>query len=197
MKTTKSKVPSIDSWEEKFCYIKLASRMLQKKCYLAFDMDGASSQSMYAHCIERGEEMGLLMRFKLNRVKIEHYHSGCAPTTGCRSSENFKGWDTQCMQSDGDDDDDDNETKTATSGSQRNGDSKSPTISTQRRIQCDGLSAAFTLDQFEAKCKSLMHYGVEVEEDSGPDDCCWEDERDDSGQEDIWEDDGADSGLED
>lgn len=203
---TKKEVSSVDSWVrvQKSCYIKLESGMLKKKCYVAFNINGTSSQSMCADCIEKGEEMGLSMRFKLTHVKIEHYRrqSDSIATTPRSASGGSKSFfegmrRTKC---DGDDDDD-------------------VATRTTRRIVCDGgsrvqcdagdleddaITSASTLEQFEADCKGLsrMHYGVEVEEDSdeGEEDCCSGDEGDDSGQEDLccsWEDEEADSDPED
>ena len=184
-----AKVPSIELWEKESCYIKLSCHKLKKKCYVAFDSNGTSSQSMCAHCIEEGENMGFLMRFKLNHVGISSV--AAEDSRDCFNMSQK----TRRIRCDGDDDDDDDpiSRRIRCDGDDDDDDPIS------RRIWCDDGDVQsdvvpFTLDRFEADCK---HYGEKIEEDSDPEDSSEDDEGENSDQEDHWGDEEVDSGPDD
>lgn len=71
---------TIGFWETDACFIKLAPRRMQRKSYIAFDMD--QNKTMVVSCREQ-DEGNCCMSFSLNRVKI-----GFCPTK-CRVFADF------------------------------------------------------------------------------------------------------------
>lgn len=94
----------IEFWESDACFIKIAPRTMQRKSYIAFDID--SNKTVCIPC--RKEEGGKYsMRFGLTRVEIE-CPSGAQGIEGCRiecDSEEFIESDSEeFIESDDEDD---------------------------------------------------------------------------------------------